>query len=111
MSTNVFRPSKYCHACAAVIDEMAVICPACGVRQVEVAEYYEGSEKRIIPTFLICLFLGVFGVHRVYTGRVGTGVLQLLTLGGLGLWTIYDLIIIGSGNFRDSDGEKITEWF
>jgi hypothetical protein len=38
------------------------------------------SEKRILPAFLLCFFFGVFGVHRFYVGKVGTGLLQLFTL-------------------------------
>lgn len=111
MRSSLSRPTKYCHACASIIDQMAVICPACGVRQGQLVGMEDDeSEKRILPTFLFCLTLGVFGVHRFYAGKVGTGLLQLFTLGGLGIWMLIDLIMIVTGNFRDKEGEKITEW-
>ncbi len=53
---------------------------------------------------LLCFFLGAFGVHRFYAGKVGTGILMLLTLGGFGIWTIVDFIMIVTGNFRDKEG-------
>ena len=65
------------------------------------------SDKGFVPMILLCFFLGGLGVHRFYTGKVGTGILMLLTLGGLGIWTIIDFIIIATGNFKDSDGLKI----
>jgi TM2 domain-containing membrane protein YozV len=68
------------------------------------------TDKRILPVLLLCFFLGVFGAHRFYVGKVGTGILQLITIGGLGIWTVYDFIIIVVGAFTDSDGNKITEW-
>jgi hypothetical protein len=43
-------------------------------------------------------------------GKTGTAILQLLTLGGLGLWVLFDLIVIITGNFTDKEGHKITEW-
>jgi TM2 domain-containing membrane protein YozV len=49
-------------------------------------------------------------VHRFYAGKVGTGVLQLLTGGGLLIWAIIDFIVIVTGNFRDGEGERITQW-
>jgi TM2 domain-containing membrane protein YozV len=68
------------------------------------------TDKRILPAFLLCFLLGIFGAHRFYVGKVGTGVLQLLTLGGLGIWALVDLILIIVGAFTDENGEKITAW-
>lgn len=72
-------------------------------------EEYE-SEFTRLPVFVLCIFLGWLGLHRFYVGKIGTGILQLITLGGLGLWTLYDLIIIVFGSFTDADGRKIVRW-
>ncbi len=66
------------------------------------------SNKDWLVTLLLCLFLGSIGVHRFYSGKIGTGILQLLTLGGCGIWSIIDLIMILTGNFKDKDGYAIT---
>jgi hypothetical protein len=108
-SQSLTRPTKYCHACGGVIDQMAVVCPHCGVMQPGLPALM-GSEKKILPAFLLCFTLGVFGAHRFYAGKIGTGVLQLLTLGGFGIWWLIDMIMIVVGSFTDSDGEKIVEW-
>ena len=68
------------------------------------------SEKRILPAFFLCFFFGVLGVHRFYVGKVGTGILQLVTLGGLGIWALIDFIMIIVGAFTDKEGSKITQW-
>ncbi len=65
------------------------------------------SGKSFVGTLLLCLFLGELGIHRFYVGKTGTGILMFLTLGGLGLWMLVDLIIIATGNFNDSDGTAI----
>ena len=58
----------------------------------------------MVPAALLCFFLGVLGVHRFYVGKWLTGILQLLTFGGLGIWAMIDLILIIVGTFKDSDG-------
>lgn len=68
------------------------------------------SEKEWLITLLLCLFLGSIGGHRFYAGKIGTGILQLITLGGCGIWTIIDLIMVISGKFKDKDGNEITNY-
>ena len=102
---------KYCTECGAQINIKAEICPKCGVRltvqstpvDAEITE----QRNKWITCLLLCWFLGVFGVHRFYTGHTALGVVQLLTLGGCGIWTIIDFIIIVSGNFKDAQGNPI----
>lgn len=65
------------------------------------------SDKGFVAMILLCFFLGGLGVHRFYAGKVGTGILMLVTLGGLGIWALIDFIIIVTGNFTDSKGLKI----
>jgi TM2 domain-containing membrane protein YozV len=55
-------------------------------------------------TFFLGLFLGVFGVHRFYTGKIKSGVVQLLTCGGLGIWCFIDMVMILLGKFKDKNG-------
>ena len=68
------------------------------------------SDKKILPLFLVCLFLGVLGIHRFMVGKTGSGVGMLCTLGGCGIWQIVDLIMLATGSFTDKDGNKITQW-
>ena len=65
-------------------------------------------ENKWLVTLLLCLFVGVLGVHRFYVGKIGTGVLHLLTLGCFGIWTLIDFIIIILGNFKDKEGNLIA---
>jgi len=100
-----------CRQCEEKILAIAEICPHCGVRQdpSQVGRPLDVSEKTLIPTALLCVLLGVFGAHRFYVGKTVTGLIQLLTLGGLGLWMLYDLILIITGQFRDADEKRVTE--
>ncbi|MFB0835720.1 TM2 domain-containing protein [Arthrobacter halodurans] len=60
--------------------------------------------KSFITAWLLSLFLGIFGVDRFYLGKVGTGLLKLFTIGGLGVWVLVDLVIILAGGMRDKRG-------
>lgn len=62
------------------------------------------SEKKFVPAVLLCFFLGSLGSHRFYLGKVGTGILMLLTLGGLGIWTIIDFVRLIIGSMKDKNG-------
>ena len=65
------------------------------------------SEKDWLVTLLLCIFVGGIGVHRFYAGKIGTGILQLVTAGGCGIWTLIDLIMIITGKITDSEGKVI----
>lgn len=65
------------------------------------------SDKSNVVALLLCIFIGFLGVHRFYVGKIGTGILMLLTLGGLGIWNLIDIIIIAMQNFTDSDGNTL----
>ena len=66
------------------------------------------SEKEYVPTVLLCFFLGFLGVHRFYVGKIGTGILMIFTLGGLGIWILIDFIVLLTGNFKDKKGKIIS---
>jgi TM2 domain-containing membrane protein YozV len=65
------------------------------------------SEKSGIACLLFLLLLGPFGLHRFYVGKVGTGILFLLTMGGLGIWWLIDLVILIVGSFTDAGGRFV----
>ncbi len=68
------------------------------------------SEKSRGVALALAAILGPFGAHRFYVGKTGTGVLMLCTLGGAGLWYLYDLIMIAGGSFRDVQGKLVCIW-
>jgi len=68
------------------------------------------SPKSRLAAALLCWFLGVIGIHRFYVGKVGTGILMILTLGGLGIWTIIDFIVIIVGSFKDKQERVLSNW-
>lgn len=64
-------------------------------------------DNKGLIVLLLCLFAGVLGIHRFYVGKIGTGILMLLTFGGFGIWILIDLILIVCGEFTDKAGSKI----
>ena len=70
----------------------------------------EISPKSRLAAALLAWFLGVIGIHRFYVGKVGTGILMILTLGGLGIWVLIDFIVILVGSFKDKEGRLLVNW-
>ena len=95
----------FCSSCGEVIKKEAEICPKCGVRQ---RRPDNNISTRWLTLFILSFFVGVLGVDRFYVGKIGTGILKLITFGGCGIWALIDFIIIVLGKFTDKDGNVIT---
>lgn len=65
------------------------------------------SSRSYILTMLLAFFVGWLGIHRFYTGYIVIGVIQLLTLGGCGLWALIDVISLVLNKYKDADGNEL----
>jgi TM2 domain-containing membrane protein YozV len=68
------------------------------------------SEKSRLVTLLFCIWFGMFGGHRFYVGKTGTGIVWLLTFGCFFIGVLVDLILIILGQFFDKDGKPVMVW-
>lgn len=108
----------FCYKCGAQIDDEAVICPHCGCATknysqapVQPEPYDENASiKSRTIALLLCIFLGVIGVHRFYIGKIGTGILWFFTGGLFGIGWLVDLILIACGSMQDGMGYRIVCW-
>jgi ribosomal protein L37E len=94
--------TQFCQNCGAETYSNSIVCTKCGVGLVTKPE-----GKDWLTTLLLCIFVGVLGIHRFYTGYTLIGIIQLLTGGACGLWTLIDLILIATGSYKDSDGNVL----
>lgn len=58
----------------------------------------------------LCFFGGIFGLHRFYVDKPKTAIAMMLTFGGMGIWYLYDLVLIAAGEFRDSQELPVRSW-
>jgi len=70
----------------------------------------EISPKSRLAVTLLAFFLGCLGIHRFYLGKIGTGVIMLITAGGLGIWALIDFIMAVAGVMKDKEGKVIKNW-
>jgi TM2 domain-containing membrane protein YozV len=68
------------------------------------------SPKKRIVVSLLCCLLGVFGAHRFYLGKIATGIIMLLTLGGFGFWALIDAVISIFLKYDDSNGLPVAKF-
>ena len=71
-------------------------------------EQMKNSERDWMVTLILSILVGGLGIDRFYTGSILLGVLKLVTLGGLGLWWLIDLIMLVTGNYKDGDGNPVV---
>ncbi len=67
------------------------------------------QKRKFLTALLLSIFVGALGVDRFYMGLVGTGILKLITLGGLGIWWVIDLILIATNSLKDKQGNYLQE--
>jgi hypothetical protein len=100
-----------CSSCGVKIKKAVPFCQTCGAhtKKAMSAAFGELSERDWFTALLLCVFLGVLGAHRFYVRKIKTGMLMLLTLGGLGIWALIDVITICTGKFKDTSGRVLAK--
>lgn len=106
----------FCPFCGAELPDNATFCPVCGRSFMNPnaakpkpapAPDEATANNRWLIALLLCFFLGFLGIHRFYVGKTGTGIAMLLTLGGISIWWLIDLIMILLNRFTDSEGKPL----
>jgi len=101
----------YCKNCGKELNENADVCLNCGTLVNKGSMQAVNSDdltKKGWFLAILCFFLGFLGVHRFVVGKIGTGVLWLLTAGCFGIGALVDFIMILCSSFTDKDGHRIS---
>ncbi len=99
---NTSVGEKFCQNCGNTTHSLDKICSSCG-------NQLKGTGKDWLTTLLLAIFMGVFGIHRFYSGHILIGVAQLLTGGGCGIWYIIDIILLVTNNYKDAEGNPLSD--
>jgi len=67
------------------------------------------SDKDWMTTLLLAILVGALGVDHFYAGKIGTGILKLITFGGCGIWALIDIIMIVTESYKDGNGNIIKK--
>ena len=97
---------KKCSYCAEEIQGDAIFCKHCR-KSLNNSTSSDEGEKNWLVALLLSIFLGGLGVDRFYLGKIGTGILKLITFGGFGIWWLIDVILIATDSMRDSGGRRL----
>ncbi len=101
--------TQKCPHCGAEIPADATRCYVCQ-EWITQNNTNENTPPEFLATLLFAWFLGCFGIHRFYTGNYATGIAQLLTLGGCGIWTYIDFVMICFNKFKDAQGRFFSDY-
>ncbi len=113
-NTNIFSQNLICPNCGQPIFSGGNFCYRCGkptfpddTKCINCGAILVKPAGDWLTTLLLAFFLGIFGAHRFYTKHYISGFLQLITIGGLGIWTLVDIIRLLTGDFKDANGIPI----
>ena len=65
------------------------------------------EKKSFTTAILLSVLVGSLGVDRFYLGYTGLGIAKLLTLGGCGIWSLIDIVMIATGKLKDANGNEL----
>ena len=99
-----------CPQCGLRAGSKANVCPPASTFIRSAPTESAASPKSRVVALILLLLVGWLGVHRFYVGKIGTGILYLLTFGFVGIGLLVDLILILIGTFRDKQGLEVRNW-
>lgn len=111
-ATTIFADKKNSHSSEKIVSENKIVTKANSKKnsQKHRNNTPDGGGKSQLVALLLCIFVGTLGIHRFYLGYIGIGIIQLLTLGGCGIWTLIDLIMIITGDLKPKGSEYGTKF-